>query len=774
MIRRRQLLSVCRSMAVVSAFTVGCILQLENPVLADGHSHLVLNTAHPTKIVTIEVVDQQQLNWLMSEIGLNPLSCRPGPGSQPFHASVEQLERISKAGTAYVIDVENAEAMFKAERDRINATNNNRGASWFDDYKTRAQINTKIDELVTLRPDLVTKLTVGTSHEGNTIFGMRISGSASTKPAVLFSGTQHAREWISPMTNMWIATELVERYDSDAAIQNAVDSIEFFIIPVVNPDGYLHSWSTYRLWRKNRRDNGGGVYGVDLNRNWDIDWNGPESTSNDPNNDLYVGPSAFSEPETASLRDFVQARPNIVAHIDFHAYGQIILQAWGYTETPPADQAAVDALGADMRDAILTVNGYDYPHAGGGELIYLASGTCSDWTYSQGLFGYTIELRPTCCTFELPAVEIIPTAQELFQAALVMADWAATPLGVLFPNGKPDLITPNQPATFQVDITSRHGETLDSATATLLYRSSARGTFTEVAMTPLGGSLFEATLPAIACGSSLDYYVRIDTDGGQPLTEPVAAPTEFFTADALDQFFALDDDFEIDLGWTTEVLGASSGQWQRGVPVDDPNWSYDPASDADGSGQCWLTQNELGNTDIDGGAVRLTSPSIDMTGGASADDWQVRYDYYLYLSDTSSTDAMFVEVSSNDTAGPWFEVIRHDTHGGSSWNATSFTGTDVVAAGATLTSTMRFRFTASDDNPPSIVEAGVDGFASNRAGCDEPIIPGDIVAPFGSVDVFDLLELLNNWGTNGPGADIAVPLDAVDVFDLLELLANWG
>ena len=51
------------------------------------------------------------------------------------------------------------------------------------------------------------------------------------------------------------------------------------------------------------------------------------------------------------------------------------------------------------------------------------------------------------------------------------------------------------------------------------------------------------------------------------------------------------------------------------VPIDDPNWPYDPLSDSDGSGQAWLTQNEPGDTDVDHGAVRLTSDIFDLSTG---------------------------------------------------------------------------------------------------------------------------------------------------------------
>lgn len=774
MSRHRRSSCISRSIASCIAVLLAGTVVLSGSAQANDGGHPVLQTEQPTKIVQIAVPDARQLSWLIEEVGVNPLACRPGPGFQHFHASVEQLEQIAQAGLQFDIEVNNAEAMFAAERARIEANNAQRGQSWFTDYKTYAQINAKIDELVTLRPDLVTKLTVGTTHEGRTIYGMRISGPGTSKPAVLFNGTQHAREWVSPMTNMFIAVNLVEQYDSNPVVQQLVDGVEIFIVPVVNPDGYEYTWNTYRLWRKNRRDNGGGEYGVDLNRNWDIDWNGGESTSTNPSSDVYVGPAPFSEPESSALRDFFNAHPNILAHVDFHSYSQIILYAWGHTPVPPPDEAVQEALGEAMHNAAIAVNGYAYPFGNGGDLIYLASGTCSDWTYSQGAAGFTIELRPDCCTFELPAAEIIPTGEEMFEAALTMAQWAATPLAVAFPDGQPDIVAPDEPTTFDVEIASRHGETLDPATAKLQSRTISRGAFTETPLTHLGGDMYQGEFPAGACGDTIEFYLQIDTDGSETRTEPSNAPTDVLTVLVTDQFFAINDDFESDLGWDTPLTNATSGFWERGEPVNDPNWNYDPSSDSDGSGQCWLTENEFGNTDVDNGSVKLVSPLINMSSGTDADQWQVSYDYYLHLTDTSSTDALFVEVSSNGVAGPWIEVRRHDSHGGLSWHQVEITEDELLAAGVTLTDNMLFRFTAADDDPQSIVEAGVDAFSVDRTGCDEPIIPGDIAEPFGVVDVFDLILLLKNWNTSGPGADIEPPLDVVNVFDLVTLLENWG
>jgi hypothetical protein len=159
-------------------------------------------------------------------------------------------------------------------------------------------------------------------------------------------------------------------------------------------------------------------------------------------------------------------------------------------------------------------------------------------------------------------------------------------------------------------------------------------------------------------------------------------------------------------------LGATSGDWERGVPVNDPGWQYDPLSDSDGSGQCFLTQNQVGNTDVDGGAVELTSPALDMSGG----NITIAYDYYLYLT-SEGPDVMSVEISSNGTSGPWTEIARHDTNGNTSWRSHLVTQNELNAAGVTLTTDMRLRYTVNDDNPQSIVEAGLDAFSVSSVSC---------------------------------------------------------
>src|SRR6185436_17289909 len=98
----------------------------------------------------------------------------------------------------------------------------------------------------------------------------------STRSSVLFNGCQHAREWASPMTAMYVADTMLGSYATDTRVHALLDKIEVIVIPIVNVDGYEYTWasSSNLLWRKNRRNNGNGSFGVDLNRNWGHQWGG--------------------------------------------------------------------------------------------------------------------------------------------------------------------------------------------------------------------------------------------------------------------------------------------------------------------------------------------------------------------------------------------------------------------------------------------------------------------------------------------------------------------
>lgn len=346
-------------------------------------------------------------------IGVGPIDVRVAPDS---------LAALDASGIPYKVLIEDVQTLIDREA-RTAGRDVGHDGPWFDDYKTYDQINAYLQTLADLQPGIATVINVGTSIEGRPIMGLQITGAIAGPgtPGILFNGVQHAREWVAGMTTTYIADQLVRNYGSDPTITDLVDTHVFCIIPIVNVDGYVYTWTTQRLWRKNRRNNGNGTFGIDLNRNWSYKWGGVGSSS-DPGNDLYRGTAPFSEPETAALRDLMAARPWIVRHVDIHSYSQYVLYPWAWTPAPSIDGDAFIALAQQIASAIRAVHNMTYSPGAWYTRLYPSSGVMQDYTYAErAAWGFTFELRDTGqYGFLLPANQILPTAEEIFAGVMYL------------------------------------------------------------------------------------------------------------------------------------------------------------------------------------------------------------------------------------------------------------------------------------------------------------------------------------------------------------------
>ena len=354
-------------------------------------------------------------------------------GGVEYRVEPGRMDELRASGLAYEVLVEDLQAVVDAERERL--SHPDRDAGWFEEYKTFQQISDYVDTLVALRPDLARRIEIGRSREDRPIFGLRIANDnvgGPCKPGLLLFSCQHAREWISPMVNMYNADTLIRQYDTDPYIQALVDNAEIFIIPVVNPDGYEYTWDVYRFWRKNRRDNGDGTFGVDLNRNWGFGWGldlpGRNGGSPITSSNTYWGTGPFSEPESSAVRDLFHDHPNIRAANDIHSYGQYILQPWSHSEDLPPEHATFDALGETMQQIILGVHGEWYEHGQSYTTLYPHCGTGTDWGWGgTGVYTFSFELRGP--GFNPPPTTILPCAEETLPANLYLAEWIIDQFG---------------------------------------------------------------------------------------------------------------------------------------------------------------------------------------------------------------------------------------------------------------------------------------------------------------------------------------------------------
>ncbi len=310
----------------------------------------------------------------------------------------------------------------------------------FAGYFTWDEMLAQLDEMAALYPDLISvKEPIGYSLENRPIHFVRISNDPNTdqdKPEVMYNAVHHAREPASLSQLIFYMWYLLENYGTDAEATYLVDNRELYFVPCLNPDGYVYNQNSDPegggMWRKNRRDNGDGTFGVDLNRNYGWLWGFDDlGSSPDGNSETYRGTEPFSEPETQAMRDFCNAH-TFRAALNYHAYGDMVIHPWATEENLLTPDSALFAAHAAR---MTRNNGYSNGTCHQ-VLNYLTNGSADDWMYGeQGEKPKIISMTPETGQadegFWPPSWRIVPICQEnmdqnLLQAHLVGAYASAT------------------------------------------------------------------------------------------------------------------------------------------------------------------------------------------------------------------------------------------------------------------------------------------------------------------------------------------------------------
>ena len=271
-------------------------------------------------------------------------------------------------------------------------------------------------------PQLVKLEVLGHTGQGREIIAVKLTQGAQEQPdgkraAVLYSSTQHAREWISTEVNRRLMNHYIARWRAnDRQVRKLLQTTELWFILVANPDGYQYTFEHERLWRKNLRDNNGDGQtqvgdGVDPNRNFPNHWGfDDEGSSGIQSSDTYRGPAPLSEPETQAMVGLLD-RIGFAFQVNWHSNGQWLLYAEGWqTGTPTADDPIYYAMSGNLDAPAIA----EFHPGLSSDVLYVTNGETTDYAHAvTGALAWTPELSAGCpgCGFVFPDDEALVQAE---------------------------------------------------------------------------------------------------------------------------------------------------------------------------------------------------------------------------------------------------------------------------------------------------------------------------------------------------------------------------
>nr|AMO02551.1 carboxypeptidase B [Tityus serrulatus] len=269
---------------------------------------------------------------------------------------------------------------------------------------------------------------IGVTYRNRTLKLIQIQEkSRFRKPIIWIDAGIHAREWIAPSTATYFIYKLLTEYGINKQITHLIQSYDWYIMPLVNPDGYDYSFRTNRLWRKNRSKSVWHNEGVDLNRNFPYEWNNKltSPSARKPTSLDYIGPFPMSENETQAIHKILMnVNKRVKLFLSLHSYGQYILFPWGCKTENIKDYDYLKRMGEHAAEEIKNLYGTEYTVDSTIKALYSAPGISIDWSY--GHFGikhsFVIELRDKGVQgFKLKKKYIIPVGEETWRGVQSLA-----------------------------------------------------------------------------------------------------------------------------------------------------------------------------------------------------------------------------------------------------------------------------------------------------------------------------------------------------------------
>ncbi|XP_041515434.1 carboxypeptidase B [Microtus oregoni] len=386
------------------------------------------------RVFRVSVPDEDHINLIQELANIKQIDFwKPDSATQvkplttvDFHVKAEDVASVEKFLEQnefhYEVLISNVRNTLEAQFD----SNTRATGHSYTKYNKWETIEAWIKEVANDNPDLISRRTIGTTFEGRNIHLLKVGKAKANKPAIFMDCGFHAREWISPAFCQWFVKEAVRTYGQESQMTKLLDELDFYVLPVINIDGYVYTWTKSRMWRKTRSTKAGSsCVGVDPNRNFNAGWC-EVGASRSPCSDTYCGPAAESEKETKALADFIrQNLSSIKAYLTIHSYSQMMLYPYSYAYKLPSNNEELNALVKGAAKELASLYGTKYTYGPGATTIYLAAGGSDDWAYDQGIkYSFTFELRDTgTYGFLLPESQIRPTCEETMLAVKYIANY---------------------------------------------------------------------------------------------------------------------------------------------------------------------------------------------------------------------------------------------------------------------------------------------------------------------------------------------------------------
>ncbi|XP_044044485.1 carboxypeptidase B2 [Siniperca chuatsi] len=313
----------------------------------------------------------------------------------PANSSDTVKDLLQKHAITHEVLLTNTNELIEMQT-RNDSTDPRSGSTFYERYHSLEDIYYWINRTQQDNPSKVKTILIGSSYEKRPLYALKLSlNNRPNKKAMWIDCGIHAREWIAPAFCLWFVQYSLSSYRQNQDITHILDNMDVYVLPVMNPDGYEYTWTTNRMWRKNRSvSKSSSCIGVDLNRNFDANWC-TEGASSEPCTEIYCGAFPESEPESQAVANFLRShKDSVQLYLSIHSYSQMLLFPYSCSLDEVENHKDLLEMVQEAAQKIRRHYRNTYKYGAGGKTIYLAPGGSDDWAYNLGIkYSFTFELQ---------------------------------------------------------------------------------------------------------------------------------------------------------------------------------------------------------------------------------------------------------------------------------------------------------------------------------------------------------------------------------------------